>query len=97
MPGRRAWSLCVMLGLTAPALLAFKLPKSATFFNQAVALIGWGGLLPVLAVDAPPRRQRDNAGLSTLLLAALALLLPHYSPPRSEPVCRGRWRCRVLA
>ena len=60
--------------LAAPALLAFNLPPSATFFNQASALVGWGGLLLLFAVDAPLRLQRQNFGLAALL-AALALLL----------------------
>jgi O-antigen ligase len=64
--------------MSAPALLAFNLPPSATFFNQAAALVGWGGFLLVVA-DALPGRARDRSrvGDSGLLavLAALALLL----------------------
>ena len=32
-----------------PTLLAFNLPPSSTFLNQAAALVGWGALLTVLA------------------------------------------------
>jgi len=67
-------ALVGVLALTAPALLAFNLPPSATFFNQAAALVGWGGFLAVIAADAPFRPRLGSAGLLALL-AALALLL----------------------
>ena len=73
-PARRVWSACAALALATPALLAFNLPPSATFFNQAAALVGWGGLSLVLAVDAPLRLPRKSSGL-TGLLGALTLLL----------------------
>jgi len=60
--------------MAAPALLAFNLPPSATFFNQAAALVGWGGFLVLVADAAPLRRRLGSSGL-TALLAALALLL----------------------
>lgn len=60
--------------MSAPALLAFNLPPSATFFNQAAALVGWGGYLIVVAAGAPRRSRLGTSGL-TALLAALALLL----------------------
>ena len=54
---QRSWPLCAALAMTAPALLAFNLPPSATFFNQAAALIGWGGFLVVVADGASARRR----------------------------------------
>ena len=60
--------------MAAPALLAFNLPPSATFFNQAAAMVGWGGFLVVVADAAPLHRRLGNLGL-VALLAALALLL----------------------
>ncbi len=60
--------------MTAPALLAFNLPPSATFFNQAAALVGWGGFLLVLAAGIPAGRWPKAPGLAALL-AALALLM----------------------
>ena len=71
---QRSWPLGAALAMTAPALLAFNLPPSATFFNQAAALVGWGGLLAVVADRVPVRAQPGGAGLNALL-AALALLL----------------------
>jgi O-antigen ligase len=66
-------------------LLAFNLPPSATFFNQAAALIGWGGFLVVVAGGARLYPRHGSTGLGTLL-AALALLL---SPSLASPVWSG--------
>ena len=63
-------SVCVGV----PCLLAFNLPPSSTFLNQAVALIGWGAWLLLLAGAKRPARASRSAGL-TALQAALALLL----------------------
>ena len=57
-----------------PALLAFNLPPSSTFLNQAAALIGWGAFLTVLAGAMHPLPSRWSSGASALQ-AALALLL----------------------
>jgi O-antigen ligase len=78
--GRRAGaaglhlSICAALAMTAPALLAFNLPPSATFFNQAAALVGWGGFLLVLTAGIQAGRWPKAPGLAALL-AALALLM----------------------
>jgi len=71
---------CAALGL--PMLLAFNLPPSSTFLNQAAALIGWGSWLTVLAAslnagsDSASPRASGTAALqlafALLLLAALA-------------------------
>lgn len=62
-----------------PALLAFNLPPSSTFLNQAAALVGWGAFLTVLAGSMRPGASRGSGGtwalqaaFATLLLAALA-------------------------
>jgi len=68
------WPACAALAMVAPALLAFNLPPSATFFNQAAALLGWGGFLAVVADAVPLRRRLGGPELRTLL-TALALLL----------------------
>ncbi|MEO8060660.1 MAG: Wzy polymerase domain-containing protein, partial [Burkholderiales bacterium] len=57
-----------------PALLAFNLPPSSTFLNQAAALVGWGALLTVLAGSMPWASLRWSSG-ARALQAALALLL----------------------
>jgi O-antigen ligase len=60
--------------LATPVLLAFNLPPSATFLNQALALIGWAGWLLVLASSVSSGPVPISRGL-TCLQAALALLL----------------------
>jgi O-antigen ligase len=67
------WIAAVCVAVALPTLLAFSLPPSATFLNQAVSLIGWGGLLAVIAMRPRARTPALNADLSALL-GALALL-----------------------
>jgi len=43
------WMASACVAIALPTLLAFNLPPSATFLNQAVSVIGWGALLSVLA------------------------------------------------
>jgi O-antigen ligase len=65
------------LALALPTLLAYNVAPSATFFNQAAALIGWGGLGVALALSvraSSSRRRLPGAGL-VALLAALAVSL----------------------
>ncbi|HEY4068850.1 MAG TPA: Wzy polymerase domain-containing protein [Burkholderiaceae bacterium] len=68
------WPTCAAIAMAAPASLAFNLPPSATFLNQAAALVGWGGFLIVAAAVLPARARLGASGL-TALLAALAVLL----------------------
>ncbi|WP_232539935.1 PglL family O-oligosaccharyltransferase [Azohydromonas aeria] len=65
-----ALSLAALLACCVPALVAFNLPPSATFFNQAAALGLWGVFAAVLG--AP--RWRDGTRAGSALLAALAVL-----------------------
>jgi len=68
----RTLVLCAAPAVIIPALLAFNLPPSATFLNQAAALIGWGGFALVLA----HQRSRLQWGPGLLaVLGALVLLL----------------------
>ena len=62
------------LALAAPALLAYNLPPSSTFLNQALALVGWGGWLTMLAASIESPALPRSTGL-TALQGALALLL----------------------
>jgi len=66
--------VCGTLAVSAPALLAFNLPPSATFLNQAAAIVGWGGFLLTLTSSSPALRWHGSPGLVTTL-AALALLV----------------------
>jgi len=67
-----------VLAVAVPTLIAFNVAPSATFFNQAAALVGWGGFLIVLAtclpVDLWPRSGGALALLAALTLTALSAL-----------------------
>ena len=67
----------VVLALAAvalPTLIAFNLPPSATFFNQAAAYIGWGAWLFVLASAPGVSLAGPWRGGLAALLAMFALL-----------------------
>ena len=64
---------CAAIAL--PTLIAFNVPPSATFFNQAAALIGWGAWLTWLTASIRPQRRRSRQGLPTLHVAFALLLL----------------------
>ena len=67
-----------LLTTVPAALLAINLPPSATFLNQAAAVVGWGVFCTVLALplarQSPLLPQPLEGGLQALLLA-LALLI----------------------
>lgn len=69
-----AQHVSVGLAATVPVLLAFNLPPSATVLNQAVALLGWGGVMACIVLMHGCRSAKRNAGL-TSLLAAVSLLI----------------------
>ena len=78
-PAAAASIALACLALTLPTLLAFNLPPSSTFLNQAAALIGWGSWLTLLALSIDGRVVARSGGLialqgafGLLLLAALA-------------------------
>ena len=63
-------------------LLAFNLPPSATFLNQAAALIGWGGFMLVVTAAVPMMRARHvGIGPGAALSALTALLLAALASP----------------
>ncbi len=67
---------CIAIGL--PMILAFNVPPSATFLNQAAALIGWSGWLTLLAGSQTRRTwplAPGQGGPLAALQAAMALLL----------------------
>jgi O-antigen ligase len=68
------WLAVMGLAVAFPSLLAFNLPPSATFLNQATALIGWAAVALVMAATAPIRAQRPRGALAAAL-GALALIL----------------------
>ncbi len=72
MPVWLALLACAAVAL--PTLIAFNVPPSATFFNQAAAYVGWGGFLLVLGASLPSDAWSHVSGATTLI-AAMALLL----------------------
>ena len=68
-----AWTVAACVAVAVPSLLAFNLPPSATFFNQAAAFLGWGAWAWLMASSPLPVRDALR-GPTLALLAALALL-----------------------
>ena len=67
-----------------PMLLAFNMPPSATYFNQAMALLGWGGWLLHLAntrsgKDPSWPREAQWVLTALALLCLAALLAPLWT------------------
>ena len=67
------------LGL--PTLLAFNLPPSSTFLNQAAALIGWGAWLVLLSSSSKRGRPHQLNVLAALQTALVLLLLAALASP----------------
>ena len=73
---------CALLALVAPVLMAYHTPPSMTFFNQILAVVGWGLLLSFLPVVpaahspvAPAWLQRGVLGMAAVwVLYGLASL-----------------------
>ena len=63
------------LAIAPATLIAYNLPPSATFFNQAAALFGWGIWLLLLADAARLRNSHPSPTALRALWLALALLL----------------------
>jgi O-antigen ligase len=57
------------LAIAVPTLLAFNLPPSATYFNQILSLLGWGGWLFHLSRLGPLHLMRPAREVIALLLA----------------------------
>ena len=47
------WIAAAGVALALPVSIAYNLPPSATFFNQATAFIAWGCFTWVLALEIP--------------------------------------------
>ncbi len=80
--GGAASVMVASAALAMPMLLAFNLPPSSTFLNQAAALIGWGGWLTLLAASL--RRSREwpgGSGLAALQGVFGVLLLSALAAP----------------
>jgi len=77
-PPPALWVSAACIAVAFPTLLAFNLPPSSTFLNQAAAFTGWGLWALLLAATGivPPRPWRGGlrALLGALALLALAAL-----------------------
>jgi O-antigen ligase len=60
-----------LLAVLAPTLLAHHEPPSVTFFNQALAVFGWGLFVAVLGQEAPQAGPTGAAGRSAGALAVV--------------------------
>ena len=69
------WPASASLALALPMLLAFNVPPSSTFLNQAAALIGWGSWLTLLAATVRPGCAWPGASGLAALQAVFGLLL----------------------
>jgi O-antigen ligase len=58
-----------------PSLLAYNVPPSSTFLNQALALALWGGFVALCLLRAPAPAGRALLRIGALPAAALGLLL----------------------
>jgi O-antigen ligase len=68
-------TVAASLAVSVPALLAFNPPPSATFMNQAAAMVGWGAWLVLVVASSTPARATPGRGLRALLAALLLLAL----------------------
>ena len=60
------------MAVAVPTLIAFNVPPSATFFNQAASFVGWGLARTVVAATLAPRDVPESAGsLETMLIESL--------------------------
>ncbi len=75
------WAASASVALALPMLLAFNLPPSATFLNQAATLIGWGAWLALLAASLNASAFPRSIGLAALQSALLLLLLAALASP----------------
>lgn len=83
--GLATWSQpASVAAIAAPALIAFNVPPSSTFLNQAAALIGWGLWLMLLAMVLPARsslQTRSDPGALALLGALLLMAAAAFAAP----------------
>jgi O-antigen ligase len=81
--------LAALLATCAPALLAYSVSPSATFLNQAAAVVGWGVFLSVVLTRLPlaPSPQKAARRTSGRLALGLALLLLALAAAGSGVFC----------
>ena len=85
---RVPWPAAAVAAVALPTAVAWNLPPSATFFNQAIALVGWGVALTVAAMGLSARDVPASRGSMAVLGAlavsiATALAAPLHGAPWS--------------
>lgn len=65
-----------LLAIVAPTLVAAHAPPSVTFFNQALAVLGWGMFIAALGVQPEGRKGRGHP-MSGAINALAAVFLIH--------------------
>lgn len=80
---RGDWLVAAAAAVAAPVLIAFNLPPSATFLNQAAAMVGWGGWAMLLAAALPRGAAGSlrDAGPAALLAALLLVAASAFAAP----------------
>jgi O-antigen ligase len=80
-PARLAtlWWPLALLAVVAPTLIAAHDPPSVTFYNQVLAVAGWGLFIAALSLaardDAPPSGMTKSSGASGLKALSAVLLI----------------------
>ncbi len=73
-----AFAMSATCAVAVPTWIAWNVAPSATFFNQAAALVGWGGFLMLLGACLPrsawPRARGALALFAAMVLTALSAL-----------------------
>ena len=72
------FALPALLAICGPAWLAYNISPSATFFNQALSLAGWGWFLTVIAGNTPGRpgiRVQQIKAIGGVILAVAVGIL----------------------
>lgn len=89
----------MLVAVVLPTLLAFSSPPSSTFYNQAAALMAWGGALVVLAPAArwPARALRRELWLILGPLGVLALAVVWSMARLGLPMSLGLSAIGMLA
>ena len=88
--------MALVLACTAPTLLAYNQPPSATLLNQCVAVALWGGVALVLAASRWPRGTGWLLAALGVVTAGVALSWGAGSLPLSLALQAeiGRASCR---
>ncbi len=73
IPSPELWAMA-LLAVTAPTLIAPHDPPSVTFYNQALAVLGWGVFIAYAARLASPARWVSAARPLRALQAALGII-----------------------